>query len=141
MKSTDEDVALRLNTAVTRLGRRIRRIDDAQSIGRARLSALSVLVFGGPCALTELATEEMVSAATMHHVVKGLIKDGLAAKSADRADGRRAMISATRKGTRFMEDARAARLAFYLSCLETLSADDRAAVARFATLAMTWIDS
>lgn len=140
--STDiEGTALKLNTAITRLGRRIRRIDDRQEIGRARLSALSVLVFGGPQTMSELAREEMVTAATMHHVVNGLVELGLARRQQDKTDGRRQQIVVTAAGKRFMEEARQARLDFYEERLEALSERDRKVVARFAELAESWLRS
>src|SRR5262245_26394200 len=79
------EIALALNRITTHLGRRLRRVDDRQTVGRARLSALSVLVFGGDRTMSELADEEGVTAATMHHVVAGLIDEGLAQKSVDPA--------------------------------------------------------
>jgi DNA-binding MarR family transcriptional regulator len=136
----DMDIATTLNSAVTRLSRRIRRIDDRQDIGRARLSALSVLVFGGPRTISELAAEEMVSVATMHHVVKGLESLRLAGRKASKVDRRATIIHATGKGRRFMERARQARLDFYNEKLEQLSEADREAVARFAHLALGWLD-
>lgn len=139
MSSTNE-LATRLNSVITHLSRRIRRIDDRQDIGRARLSALSVLVFGGPRTMTQLADDEMVSPATMHHVVNGLIEMKLARKRPDKSDGRRSIIEATRAGFRFMEEARQARLEFYCSKLDALTDSDRKAVERFAALAGGWSD-
>jgi DNA-binding MarR family transcriptional regulator len=138
--STDLEIAVGLNSAVTRLGRRIRRIDDRQEIGRARLSALSVLVFGGPCSMSDLATAEMVSPATMHHVVNGLLELNFAQRAPDERDARRFIVSATRQGRRFMEEARQARLDFYRSRLRGLSAEQKRAVETFAQLALGWID-
>lgn len=133
------ELAKSINTVVTRLGRRIRRIDDRQDIGRARLSALSVLVFGGARTMGELASEEMVSAATMHHVVGGLTELKLARKQQDKKDGRKSIVTATRAGEKFMEEAREARLDFYREHLDKLDPDERAAVAEFARLAADWI--
>ncbi len=136
----DPELATRLNSAVTRLGRRIRRIDDSQDIGRARLSALSVLVFGGPRSMSELARDEMVSAATIHHVVNGLTDLKFASRSVDPKDARRYVVSATRAGFRFMEEARAARLDFYDEKLASLNASERKAVDTFAKIALDWLE-
>jgi len=133
-----QTLATGLNTVITRLGRRIRRIDDRQDIGRARLSALSVLVFGGPSTLSELAADEMVSPATMHHVVNGLITLKFARKKPDRTDKRRSTIEATKAGHRFMEQARQARLDFYIGKLEALTDRERKVVADFVLLANPW---
>ena len=135
-----EELATWLNSAITHLSRRIRRIDDRQDIGRARLSALSVLVFGGPRTAGELARDEMVSAATMHHVVNGLLDLKLARKRADREDGRRAIIEATRAGHTFMEEARKARLDFYTGHLDGLTEKQRAAIREFVGAVNGWLE-
>ncbi|MCB1692464.1 MAG: hypothetical protein KDI19_06830 [Pseudomonadales bacterium] len=139
MSSDNIELATVLNSAVTHLSRRIRRIDDAQDIGRARLSALSVLVFGGPRTLSELAADEMVSPATMHHVVNGLVKLRLATRRTDADDKRKTRIEVTLRGRQYMEDARQARLDFYTAHLDKLSAKERSAVAEFARLADDWV--
>ena len=71
-----------LNSAMTQLMRSIRQVDEMQGIGRARLSALAVLHFGGPCNLSTLAEREMVTRATMHHVIAGLEQDALIRRNA-----------------------------------------------------------
>ncbi len=110
--STRSDYALRLNSSVTHLIRRIRQIDEAQGIGRARLSALAVLHFGGPRSMTELARAELVTPTTMHHVVNGLMRDALVRKVPDSNDKRRQIIKLTAKGRRIIVKAHAARLEF-----------------------------
>ncbi|MCZ6855325.1 MAG: MarR family transcriptional regulator [Gammaproteobacteria bacterium] len=97
--------------------RRIRRIDESQGIGRARLSALAVLHFGGSSSLTELARAELVTPTTMHHVIKGLLNDKLVRKIPDPADKRRQEIHLTIKGEKVIKKAHAARLAFLDSLL------------------------
>jgi len=99
-----------LNSALTRLMRHIRRVDEAQGVGYARLSALAVLHFGGACSLSELAEAEMVSKVTMHHVIKGLENDGLVRISTDPADRRRQIISLTSSGRATIERAHQARI-------------------------------
>ena len=58
-------VADRLHSAAIHLLRRVRKQDIATGEGPARLSALSVLVFGGPKTLKELAAAEQVKPPTM----------------------------------------------------------------------------
>ena len=116
--STIEDL-ITLNSAMTQLMRRIRRIDEEQGVGRARLSALAVLHFGGECSSSELADFEMVSRATMHHVITGLEKDGLVKRKPDAKDARRQIIHLTRRGVNAIEKAHEARIAY----LGTLAAD------------------
>ena len=123
-------LALALNRVTTHLGRRLRRVDDRQTIGRARLSALSVLVFGGGRTMSELADDEGVTAATMHHVVAGLLRSGLAHKTADPTDRRKHRIEASAKGRRLMMDARAARLAMIEEGIAPLTAEERKCLSR-----------
>ena len=115
--STHSDHALRLNSKITHLMRRIRHIDESQGVGRARLSALAVLHFGGPHSLTELARTELVTPATMHHVIKGLLNDKLVRKIPDPTDKRRQEIHLTKKGEKVIKKAHAARLTFLDSLL------------------------
>jgi DNA-binding MarR family transcriptional regulator len=120
----------RLNSALTHLVRRIRRVDEAQGIGRARLSALAVLHFGGPCTLTELAGAELVTRATMHHVVKGLERDGLVRRQRDSEDRRRRHIELSRKGRAVIVEAHRARLDFLEALARDVSAVDLATAVR-----------
>ncbi len=110
--STHSDHARRLNSRFTHLIRRIRHIDESQGVGRAKLSALAVLHFGGPCSLTELARAELVTPTTMHHIIKGLLNDKLVRKIPDPTDKRRQEIRLTAKGEKVIMKAHAARLAF-----------------------------
>ena len=94
-----------LHSAAIHLLRRVREEDEEAGVGPARLSALSVLVFGGPQRLTDLARAEQVRPPTMTKVVTGLEGAGLARRTADpddaRADprrGHRARAPAARRG-------------------------------------------
>ena len=60
-KRSLQDAARDLNSAAIHLLRGMRAADRASGLTPARLSALSVLVFGGPCTLGELARTEDVS--------------------------------------------------------------------------------
>ena len=111
MKSMEQDLVT-LNSAMTQLMRRIRRLDEMKGVGRARLSALAVLHFGGECSLSELAEAEMVSRATMHHVVNGLENEGYVERAPDEEDARRQIIRLTARGTRTIKAAHAARIAY-----------------------------
>jgi len=97
-RTRTEIVADRLHSAAIHLLRRLRRQDDHLEIGPARLSALSVLVFGGPCTLSQLAAAEQVKRPTMSRLVANLERDGLATRVTDPADRRSSQITATRLG-------------------------------------------
>jgi DNA-binding MarR family transcriptional regulator len=129
-----DQLATELNSVAIHLLRRIRAADAALGITSARLSALSVLVFGGPRSLTELAEAEQVTAPTMSKLVAALERAGLARREPDPADGRAVRLSATRAGQRILERGRRLRVARLAAELRTLSAADQATLARAARI-------
>jgi len=104
------EVADRLHSAAIHLLRHARKQDDLARVGPARLSALSILVFGGPMALGQLAAAEQVKAPTMSRIVAGLKRSGLARIETDAKDARRIRVTATAKGERLLQQARARRV-------------------------------
>jgi DNA-binding MarR family transcriptional regulator len=106
--------------------RRVRKQDVATGEGPARLSALSVLVFGGPKTLGELATAEQVKPPTMSRIVAGLARSRLIEITADPHDARRMRIRATAKGTRLLQKGREMRIAYLASHLDRLAPDELA---------------
>jgi DNA-binding MarR family transcriptional regulator len=104
------EVADRLHSAAIHLLRHARKQDVLAKVGPARLSALSVLVFGGPMALGQLAAAEQVKAPTMSRIVAGLKRSGLARIEADASDARRVRVTATGKGERLLQQARERRI-------------------------------
>ncbi|MBX6356637.1 MAG: MarR family transcriptional regulator, partial [Micromonosporaceae bacterium] len=64
-----EELADRLHSAAVHLLRRLAAVDGRTGLSPARLSALSVVVYGGPLSMTALARAERVSAATMSSTV------------------------------------------------------------------------
>ena len=109
-KKSVEALADRLHSASIHLLRRVRMKDKSSGEGPARLSALSVLVFGGPMTLGKLAAAEQVKAPTMTRIVAGLEKSGLAERESDSEDARRIQICATAKGVRLLQRARQRRV-------------------------------
>src|ERR1700752_3152047 len=95
-------VADQLHSAAIHLLRRLRVRDLASGIGPAQLSALSVLVFGGPRALGELAKAEQVRPPTMSRVVAGLERSKLVRRHPTE-DARRVRLEATPKGIKLMQ--------------------------------------
>lgn len=97
-----EALALELNSVAIHLVRRLRRSDAALGVAPARLSALSVLVFGGARTVSELADSEQVKVPTMTRVVQGLEESGLAERRPHPTDRRSSVVSATPEGKRLM---------------------------------------
>jgi|HubBroStandDraft_6_1064221.scaffolds.fasta_scaffold107955_5 DNA-binding MarR family transcriptional regulator len=106
---TAMDVADQLHSAAIHLLRRLRVRDRESGIGPAQLSALSVLVFGGPRSLGELADAEQVRPPTMSRIVAGLQRSGLVRRHATE-DGRRVRLEATPKGVGLMWEGRQRRV-------------------------------
>lgn len=128
------DLADRLHSAAIRLLRGVRVADAETGLSAPKLSALSVLTFGGPMSLSALARAEQVTAPTMSKLVADLEAEGLVAKRADRADKRGVRIEVTRKGRALMEEGRRRRLALLTRRLARLTAAERAALDRAARL-------
>lgn len=124
-KTDPLDVAERLHSAAIRLLRRVRAADAETGLSAPKLSALSVLVFGGAMSLTALARAEQVSLPTMSKLVGDLESEGLAAKRVDRADKRGLRIEVTAKGRALMEEGRRRRLELLRRRLAELSREDR----------------
>jgi DNA-binding MarR family transcriptional regulator len=104
------EAADRLHSAAIHLLRRLRIRDRETGVGPAQLSALSVLVFGGPKSLAQLAEAEQVKAPTMSRIVAGLLRAKLVHKRTDKQDRRSVVIQATEKGTRIMQEGRRRRV-------------------------------
>jgi DNA-binding MarR family transcriptional regulator len=134
MASRDFDTADRLHSAAIHLLRRLRREDTATGLAPARLSALSVLVFGGPMNLTALAAAEQVQPPTMTKVVQALEREGLVRREADAADRRGSTLMATARGRRILEDGRRRRVTRLAQELQALPPRDRAALERAAAI-------
>lgn len=123
-----EQVADRLHSTAVHLLRRVRRRDAASRAGPAQLSALSVLVFGGPATLGQLAAAEQVKAPTMTRIVAGLRRSGWVRLIPDPADARRVQVYPTPSGVGVLEQARKRRIGFLARGLDRLTAKQLAVV-------------
>ncbi len=137
MPRTDSlEVANALHRAAIRLLRMVRAVDDQTGVSAPKLSALSVLTFGGPQNLKTLARAEQVTPATMSKLVSDLEAAGLVAKRIDRADKRGVRIEVTAKGRTLMEEGRKRRLALLNRCIAKLTREERAQLAEASALMM-----
>ncbi len=125
-------VAADLNSGAIHLLRALAVVDRRTPLTPARLSALSVLVFGGPRSLGGLAAAEDVAGPTMTRIVDGLVEAGLVAREADPTDGRAVTLSATVAGRQLMDQARDRRLMAIVEAMTALSLDEREALAAAA---------
>jgi DNA-binding MarR family transcriptional regulator len=113
-------LADRLHSAAIHLLRRVRVRDTASGVGPAQLSALSVLVFGGPRSLGELAAAEQVKAPTMSRIVAGLERSGLVRRRPT-DDKRRLRLEATAQGARILQQGRRRRVKMLAQTLQSLN--------------------
>ena len=118
------EVAEALHAASIYVLRRVRRVDEESGLTAARLSALSVLVFGGPTTLGRLAQAEQVSAPTMSRLVHALEREGLVTREAHEQDRRSVLVRATGRGRRILRQGRERRIAELAGLLEALEPGD-----------------
>ena len=126
-------IADQLHSAAIHLLRRLRVRDRESGIGPAQLSALSVLVFGGPRSLGELADAEQVKPPTMSRIVTGLEREGLVRRRPTE-DGRRMRLEPTARGTKILKEGRKRRVESLAQTLVSLDAKELAHLAEFAGL-------
>ena len=125
-----DDVANRLHSLAIHLLRRVRQQDTLSGMGPARLAALSVVGFGGPHTLTQLAAAEQVSPPTMSRIVAAMEREGLVCREPDRRDGRILWVVATDEGRKVLHAGRARRTEQLRALLAELTPDEHEAVRR-----------
>lgn len=114
-----------INSGATRVLRWLHVVDRESELTPARLSALSVLVFGGPTTLGRLAALEEVAGPTMTRIVDGLENLGLAHREPHPRDSRAVLVHATPMGNRIMKKAAGRRIAAIEVALARLTPEDR----------------
>jgi DNA-binding MarR family transcriptional regulator len=127
-------IADRLHSAAIHLLRRVRGQDESSGLSPARLSALSVVVFGGPVTLGRLASAEQVTAPTMTRLVSALEADGLLSRKDDAVDRRVVWLSATAKGKRILQEGKRRRVQALAAALNALNPDELAVLSEAARL-------
>ena len=129
-----EDLAQRLHAAAIHLLRRLRAEDDASGLTAPRLSALSVLVFGGPRSIGELAAAEQVRPPTISRLVRELERAGLVRRAVAGDDRRRIVLTPTAKGTALLQQGRRRRVELLARGLEALPPKEQQQLAETAEL-------
>src|ERR1700731_537875 len=112
-----------LHSAAIHLLRTVRAQDRSGGIGPAQLSALSVLVFGGPRSLKEVAGIEQVRPPTMSRVVFGWERTRLLRRKAT-GDNRRMLLEATARGAKILHAGRRKRVEMLVRALQGLSEEE-----------------
>lgn len=127
------EAADRVHSAAIHLLRGLRIRDRESGIGPAQLSALSVLVFGGPKSLAELAQAEQVKPPTMSRIVAGLVRAKLVQTATNQDDRRAVVINPTLKGIRLMHGARMRRVESLARAVAALPEADIATLRKAAS--------
>ena len=129
-RRSPHDLADGLHSAAIHLLRRLRREDDASGLPAPQLSALSVMVFGGPITLGALAAAEQVRPPTITKLVATLEASGLVERETDTDDRRIVRVKATARGAKLLQEGRQRRVASLAEALAGLTAADRAKLAQ-----------
>jgi DNA-binding MarR family transcriptional regulator len=109
--STDsQQIADQIHTLAIHLLRKLRREDESSGLNAPRLSALSVIVFGGPITLGDLAAAEQVRPPTMTRIVNALEKQKLVRKKQSASDGRSTLLTPTPEGKKLLMSGRERRV-------------------------------
>jgi len=120
-----ERIAGELHSIAIHLLRKVRREDEGSGLNAQRMSALSVIVFGGPMTLGDLAAAEQVRPPTMSRIVNALEEQGLVVRSKDGEDGRSTRLRATAAGRRLLKEGRGRRVRSLARGIEALSGAEK----------------
>jgi DNA-binding MarR family transcriptional regulator len=133
-RDAPRETADRLHSAAIHLLRRLRREDAASGLTAARLSALSVIVFGGPLTLGALAAAEQVRPATMSRIVAALQAAGLVTSEPNPRDGRAPLLRATPLGEKLLDEGRNRRVTVLARQLAALPPEELATLEQAAAI-------
>jgi DNA-binding MarR family transcriptional regulator len=123
--SPGEDLPARLHAATLHLLRRLAQEDRTSGVSAPRLSALSVLVFGGPRTIGSLAAAEGVTPPTMTRLVAGMVADGLVIRATDPTDRRLVRVAASDAGRALLLAGRDRRVSTLAAMLDARTPKER----------------
>ncbi len=125
------DLAHRLRPVLTRLARRMRQ-EASGDLSPTQSAALATIDCHGPLTPSELAARERIQRPTATRVLARLEEAGLIARTADPADRRSSLVSATASGHALLVSVRERKDAFLALRLDALSPEDLATLDRAA---------
>jgi DNA-binding MarR family transcriptional regulator len=126
-------LAEHLRVALARTNRRLRQ-EAGGEIGPTLTAALATIGRHGPITPSELAARERIQRPTATRLVAKLEDRDLVGRAADPRDARSCLLSITPEGEALLREMRTRKDAFLAQRLRSLSADDRAVLARAADL-------
>jgi DNA-binding MarR family transcriptional regulator len=127
------ELASRLRLAVMRLSRRLRQHAPV-GVTQSQLSALATVVVQERITLSGLAEAERVQPPSITRVVDMLVGQGYVTRTPSAEDRRVAWVEPTEAGRALIDTVRRQRDAYLAQRLRSISAEDRAVLARAAVL-------
>ena len=121
-------VADRLRPTLLQLARELRR-EKIAGVSPHQVGLMVSIKYAPGVTVGELAAEDRVSTAAMSKRVSRLERDGLVARTQSETDRRQVGLTLTDEGQRVLRRVRSRRTAWLATRLDTLSADELAAVA------------
>jgi DNA-binding MarR family transcriptional regulator len=131
--SSVPDLAHRLRPVIARLARRMRQ-EAGGDLTPTQNAALATISGHGPLTPSELAARERIQRPTATRVLALLEERGLIERTADPADRRSSLVSATAAGNALLESVRARKDLYLARRLDALSAEELAALDRAAEI-------
>ena len=141
ISTNPEAIADQFHSLAIHLLRKLRREDESSGLNAPRLSALSVIVFGGPITLGDLAAAEQVRPPTMTRIVAALEDLGLVTRSENPNDARSTHLSATPAGKQLLIEGRERRVRALAKQLSELTQKDRATLQAAAKILSSVVHS
>jgi DNA-binding MarR family transcriptional regulator len=127
------EVAARLRLAIARTARRLRQ-EAGVELSPSLAAALATVERHGPLTPSELAERERVQRPTATRIVGRLADAGLVERTADPADGRVSLVSATPKGSALLRRLRGRKNAYLARRLRDLESQEIATLDRAAEI-------
>ncbi len=109
MSNTASDLAAQIRTILSRLKRRLREQGGGRDLTPSQVSVLLRLEKDGAATVSSLARAEGVRPQSMSSIVTGLQEVGLVSGIPDPKDGRKTLMSLSRKCEKLLTEGRAAR--------------------------------
>lgn len=127
------DLAHRLRPVLTRLARRMRQ-EAGGDLTPTQNAALATISCHGPLTPSELASRERIQRPTATRVLALLEERGLVERTADPADRRSSLVSATAAGDALLASVRDRKDMYLARHFDALSAEELAALDRAAEI-------
>lgn len=131
---SQDDLPAVLMRALMKLGRRMRRAPRPEGASLSGIAILGALHRLGPMPAARLAEEQRLAPQSLSRLIADLEKRGLISRAEGRTDRRTLVLSITQRGSKLLSEDMRARRAWLTQALQTLSADERAALRAAAPL-------